>query len=236
MLMVGKSGRGKTTYLLRLIMENIVDTNRLFFFTPSIHQVEYQIFIKALQAGLTFSHIKDIFLLQNEIHDYEYWIKEVSKRLKKSEKNNIEVYFSDKIEDIPTPKSMFKKGKKTLIIIDDAIMSNQTSIGKLFVYGRTYGMNVIYLTQAFMAVKKSTCREQANVFIFFKIIKDMENIYKHIAKEDFDKLIDFENYAKECWTTYINGEKRRDDDPGVMIVREKMNESIYFNGDLLFLP
>ena len=55
MLIVGRSGCGKTSLLMRLLLEpNLLDYNKLFIFGRSLHQKEYQI----LKAGFENKLIK----------------------------------------------------------------------------------------------------------------------------------------------------------------------------------
>src|SRR5271155_1300926 len=58
-LIVGKSGCGKTSLLMRMLLEDgLLDYNKLTIFGRSLHQPEYQI----LKAGLEKSSSKDLII------------------------------------------------------------------------------------------------------------------------------------------------------------------------------
>jgi hypothetical protein len=112
---------------------------------------------------------------------------------------------------------------RTIVIIDDAICSKQNAINKMFVYGRTYGINVVYLSQAFFATKKNETRTNVNVFILYRqSLTDARMVYSRVCKEK-TTFEEFYNFVDTCWkkprgfvlivssatgsTKYIDGEE-----------------------------
>ena len=73
MLIVGRSGCGKTSLLMRLLLEpNLLDYNKLFIFGRSLHQKEYQILKAGFENELTKEQITNILEendLINELKD-----------------------------------------------------------------------------------------------------------------------------------------------------------------------
>src|SRR6266853_751074 len=68
MLIVGPSGCGKTFRLFNMILQpTFLDYNRLFIFSPSIHQAEFQILIHAFKNKLHKEQVIKIFEKQNEL-------------------------------------------------------------------------------------------------------------------------------------------------------------------------
>ena len=54
MLIVGPSECGKTFLLFKMLLQpNFLDYNRLFIFSPSIHQAEFQILIHSFKKNYT---------------------------------------------------------------------------------------------------------------------------------------------------------------------------------------
>ncbi len=51
-IIVGSSGAGKTYLLFKLLLEDYIDYNRLYIFSPSILQSEYQLIIEGFKAHL----------------------------------------------------------------------------------------------------------------------------------------------------------------------------------------
>ena len=122
--------------------------------------------------------------MQKDIPDYNYAITCLKNKLKLIPTRR--VIASKDPEKILNPEDLAKESMKewrsigdnsrkkalrppkTIVIIDDAICSKQNAICKMFVYGRTYGINVIYLTQAFFATEKNKTRTNVNVFILYR--------------------------------------------------------------------
>src|SRR3981189_136015 len=91
MLIVGSSGCGKSFRLFNMLLESgFLDYNRLFIFSPSIHQPEYQLLIHGLRSKLHKHHIKSIIENQVElgIEDPEEAIKIVESHMNKEDKWN----------------------------------------------------------------------------------------------------------------------------------------------------
>jgi hypothetical protein len=241
MLVVGESGGGKSVLVQRLLLTNLLDWDILYLYTPSILQASYQVLIKSINAGLSTSQILGLYAKQNEIKDYDKAIHYLSKALKLVPTRK--VIASNNPEEMLKPEDLAKQAMqewkligtinkktheherppKTIVVIDDAICGNQTAINKMFVYGRTYGINVVYLSQAFFATKKNETRTNVNVFILYRqSLTDTRMVYTRVCKDNktFD---DFYKFVDSCWkkergfvlvvssatgpTEYIDGEK-----------------------------
>ena len=98
-----------------------------------------------------------------------------------------------------------KIGKKTLIIIDDAMALSQTKINNLFVYSRTYGMNVIYLIQDFFGSSKQSIRSNTNVILLFRVSnEDLLKIYGKMNDGTFVTYDKFHKFCEQCWNDKPN--------------------------------
>ena len=67
MIIIGRSGCGKTKLLFKLLLENYFDLDRIVFVSPSLDQIEYDVIIKSLQKGLNINQIRTIFEHQKHI-------------------------------------------------------------------------------------------------------------------------------------------------------------------------
>ena len=212
LMISGSSGSGKTTMLLTILLDGTLDYNRLILCSPSTNQPEYQLMIKAFRNGLSIGQVKALFQYQNECDDLDELIRQVS--YENDNKNKIEVIIYEDTSLIPSPQKLVKEKSKTIIIIDDSMMSSQTEIDKVAVYGRPLNLNLIYLTQSFFKTNKKSCRDQMNVFIFFKLSRiDLVNIYNHLATNDFKTFEEFAAFASDCWKEKYNFLTiRRDED------------------------
>ena len=223
MLIFGSSEDGKTVLLNRLLLTKILDYEIIYIYSPSILQPSYQIFIKGINNKLRLSHILGLYDKQSQIHDVDFAIKMISEKLEKDNPKLepiAKIIASEFINDIPTPENISKLAKieaietwkkyrdkkenekfniKIIVIIDDAICYKQDKINKLFVYGRTYGINIIYLSQAFFETNKGQTRTNSNIFILFKQSEsDLSMIYRRICRNEISKD-DFINFFNKCW-------------------------------------
>ena len=196
MLIVGPSNSGKTCLLLRLLLENYFDFERLIICSQSLFQPEYRILIKALESNLHLSQIKEFFNQQSNITDYEKAIDILGKANKN--KNKIKVLtFEDPI-NLPYPADLPKM--KTLVILDDILTADQTQVSQYFSQGRHSGFNIVYLSQNYFKLKRQTIRCNANFFIFFKLNKlDFQHIWTDLCSFDFPQYEIFEELLKKIF-------------------------------------
>ena len=215
MLVVGESGGGKTVLVNRLLLTSMLDWDILYLYTPSILQASYQLLINGINAGLTPSQILGLYVEQENISDFNKAITYLSKSTKLAPTKK--VIANDNPEKILNPEDMAKEAMKewrsvgnnsknknltppkTIVFIDDAICSKQNAINKMFTYCRTFGIQVIYLSQAFFATKKNEIRTNVNVFILYRqSLTDTKMIYNRVCK-DKKTFDEFYNFANECW-------------------------------------
>src|SRR5213080_4270257 len=116
-LIVGRSGCGKTSILMRMLLEdNLLDYNK------SLHQTEYQILKSGFQSRLNKSHIVNLFKYNKQINDFNVdptvFAGVVGHLLNDTEKGNISIQFYENSCEIPDPKD-FNKNEKNLIVFDD---------------------------------------------------------------------------------------------------------------------
>ena len=95
-LIVGRSGCGKTSLLMRLLLEEkILDYNKLFIFGKSLHQTEYQILKSGFENKLDKHHIVNLFKNNDEINrlndDPSVIAKAMGYLLHNNEKGNISI-------------------------------------------------------------------------------------------------------------------------------------------------
>jgi hypothetical protein len=241
-LIVGSSGDGKTVILNRLLVTRLLDYDVIFLNTPSILQKEYQILIEGLNHGLSPGHIIGIYEKQDKVGDPIAAIKQIARI--EDLTPTVRVVASSDVTKIPEPEKLAEialnefrtirgrpgrpaggpdyKPPKTIVIVDDAICFNQKAIDKLFTYGRTYSINVIYLVQDFFASSKQQCRSNVNVWLLYRqSMEELKKIYSKVNKGECT-LDEFTRICTTAWdrergfvlitrdskgTTYTDGEE-----------------------------
>ena len=166
MIIIERSGCGKTKFLFKLLLENYFDLDRIVFVSPSLDQIKYDVIIKSLQKGLSINQIKTIFEQQKHITDINNALDIISNN-ENFKSSNLEVTVYEKPDDIPLPEKLNPKGhKRILVIIDDSTIISFVKPTQLFAYGRPLNINTIYLSQKYTKVP-CAIRENCNVFVFF---------------------------------------------------------------------
>ena len=126
-LIIGKSGCGKTTLLLNLILfPGWLDYNNLSVFGKSLFQPEYRILKKAFEEKLPKEAIMRLFDFRDEIIKLDLspsaivveWAKEIKN------KSEIECSFYESSGDVPDPRDLNSENKN-LMIFDDLLLERQ---------------------------------------------------------------------------------------------------------------
>jgi GTPase SAR1 family protein len=74
MLIVGASGMGKTSLVMRLLLEKgLLNYDKLYVFSKSLYQPEYSVLINGFKYGLTKSNMLKILRSGELIKTPEYW-------------------------------------------------------------------------------------------------------------------------------------------------------------------
>ena len=201
-LIVGRSGCGKTSLLMRLLLEdNLLDYNKLFVFGKSLHQPEYQILKVGFENKLDKQHIVKLFELNDQItnskDDVETIIKAAAQLIPQKDKGHISGEFYENSSDIPDPQEINKNDKNVIVFDDIMCDKNQSPAGNFYTRARHNNIDCFYIAQNFYKLPRQTVRANANFMIFFKLSKkDVDNIYHDSeASSDFKKIEDFRQFA-----------------------------------------
>ena len=196
MVIIGHSNCGKTYRLLQMILDEFFEFERIIICSQSLFQTDYQILIKCLQAKLHLSQIKEFFKEQTNINNYEKAIDQLAKNNKN--KSKIEIITYENPNNLPHPSKFVRK--KSLIILDDVLIADQSQIEVYFTQSRHSGFNIIYLSQSYFKLNRHIIRTNANFYMFFKLNKiDIENIWRDLASIDFPDYHIFEELMKNVF-------------------------------------
>ena len=128
-LIIGKSACGKTTLLLNLLLNpGWLDYNKLFVFSKSLFQPEYQVLRKAMEHNLPKEAILWLFNNQRAIRESglssDEFIECMAEELCSG--SNIDCYFFEHSDDVPDPKELNPEDKN-LMVFDDLLLERQNA-------------------------------------------------------------------------------------------------------------
>jgi hypothetical protein len=201
MLISAKRGSGKTCLLLQMLLEpEFLDYENIMIYTTTPFQQEYQLLYHGFTNGLSKEAIAAIALHQDDFKGVpipllckQYAVNSLSK-----EKTNITITLSNKFNEIPDPDEL-DKSKKNLIIFDDCMEQNQTTISSYYTRGRHGSCNCIYLSNYYFEVPV-VVRQNTNFLILFKHPqRNTINIYNSVGCSSMEKN-KFLSYVNTTWS------------------------------------
>ena len=200
-LIVGKSGCGKTTLLLNLLLKpGWLDYDHLQVFGKSLFQPEYRILKKALEEKLSKETIIKLFAIQDEIIRSDVSpdcvIEEAAKDIQ--DKSDIVCGFYETSDDVPDPRDLNSQ-HKNLMIFDDLQLEKQNKCETYYIRGRHSNVDCFYLAQNYFKLPRQTIRENANfICLFPQDQKNIHHIYDDHVSADMTKE-EFRKLCKSVW-------------------------------------
>ena len=194
-IIVGKSGCGKTTLLLNLLLKpDWLDYDNLSVFGKSLFQPEYQILKKAFEEELPKEYILRLFNMRDEIQNSQIPPSLVVQEWAISIKNN----FFETASDVPDPRDLNSEDKN-LMIFDDLLLEKQNKCKCYYIRGRHSNVDCFYLSQNYFKLPRQTIRENANfICLFPQDLKNINHIYNDHVGDVMTKE-EFRKFCKKCW-------------------------------------
>ena len=155
-LIVGKSGCGKTTLLLNLLLRpEWLDYDNLQVFGRSLFQPEYKILKKAFEEKLPKEAIVGLFGIKDEIMKLDVSPAFVVKEMAKSivNKSNMNCEFFESSEDVPDPRDLNRE-KKNLMIFDDLQLEKQNKCESYYIRERHSNVDCFCLAQNYFKLPR----------------------------------------------------------------------------------
>ena len=197
-LIIGKSGCGKTTLLLNLLLRpNWLDYTTLKVFGKSLHQQDYKIIQKGFENGLSKFQISNLFKNQNKINDKPLEVIDNFISHGGVANGGIKANFYNDSSAVPDPTEL-NDCEKNLIVLDDILLEKQSKAENFYCRGRHSNCDVIYISQSYFRLPRQTIRENTNFIILFP--QDMKNV-NHIYADhctDID-INEFKDFCKSVW-------------------------------------
>ncbi len=188
-LIVGKSGCGKTTLLLNLLLRpDWLDYNNLQVFGKSLFQPEYRIIRKAFEEKLPKEALIKLFGMQDEIMRLNVSPAALIEEMVKTwPPADIQCNFFESSDDVPDPREL-NSTKKNLMIFDDLQLEKQSKCEAYYVRGRHSNTDCFYLAQNYFNLPRQTIRENSNfICLFPQYQKNVNHIYDDHAARDMSK-------------------------------------------------
>ena len=193
-IITGPSNISKSVFLTNLILNIINDYNKIYIYSPSLHQEIYQKLIKCFSNYIPINIISNIL---NE-DDIDIVIEEMINN-KDFQKSDIEIETFDNIEELKFPQEY---ENNSIIILDDFNEKeiNNEKIQAMFKRGRHNTLSIFIISQDYYELPKRTIRCNGNVFHLFKPNNylDVRNIYQDKASMDMT-LNEFKYLTSICW-------------------------------------
>ena len=142
----------------------------------------------------------DVYIYSSTLHQPTYaYLKEYYGKLEKDIKNKHKIgHFFDADAEIQNPSEL-DKNKTHIMVFDDVMNADQSVIKDYFCRGRHNNVNVFYLCQSLLKIKKHCIRENANVFILFhQGAKTLKYFYDDQISGDMD-FDEFTRFCEKAW-------------------------------------
>ena len=184
----------KSVFLTKLFLNIINEYDKLYIYSPSLHQDLYQKLIKCFSSFISIHIIPNV--LNKE--DIDVVIEELVYN-KDFEKSNSEIETYESIEELKFPQE-YEDG--SIIILDDLNEKEMKNprVQAMFKRSRHINLSIFIISQDYNEVPKRTIRANGNIYHKFKpnSFLDVRNIYEDKASMDMT-LNEFEYLTSTCW-------------------------------------
>ena len=179
-LITGPSECGKSAFLTKLILSIINEFDKIYIYSPSLHQDLYQKIIEC------FSNYIPINIIPNNLNeeDIDVVTKEIVRK-KDFEKSDIEKETYKSIEGLKIPRGY---ENNSIIILDNL---NQKEMDDpraqaVFKRSRHNNLSIFIKNQDYYELSKKTIRCNGNKYLIFKPnnYRDVQNLYQNKASID----------------------------------------------------
>ena len=193
-IITGPSNVGKSYFLTNLILHIINEYDKIYIYSPSLHQVSYQKLFKC------FSNYIPIHIIPNILNeeDINIVIEEVINK-KDFQKSDIEIETYDNIEELKFPQDY---ENNSIIILDDLNQKEMDDprVQAMFKRSRQNNLSIFIISQDYYKLSKKTIRCNGSIFHIFKPnnFRDVINLYQDKSSMDMT-LNEFKLLTSTCW-------------------------------------
>ena len=190
----GPSECGKSVFLTNLILNIINESDKIYIYSPSLHQDLYQKFFKY------FSNYIPIHIIPNILNeeDIDIVIEELVNN-KDFEKSNTEIETFDNREELNIPQEY---ENNSIFILDDFNQKEMDDprVQAMFKRSRHNNLSTFIISQDYYELSKKSIRCNGNIFHIFKPnnFRDVLNLYQDKSSMDMT-LNEFKLLTSTCW-------------------------------------
>ena len=173
-VIAGSSGSGKTNLMIHLLRtEKLLNYSDVYIYSSTLYQSGYE-------------YLKKYYGELEEI-------------IKNKTKKTVKVaQFFDADDEIAKPEEL-DEDKNHIMVFDDVMYKDQTTIKDYFCRGRHTNVNSFYLCQSLYKIAKHGIRDNANMFILFKQGNKTLKYFHDNISGDMDYK-EFKNYCDKAWS------------------------------------
>ena len=179
-IITGPSECGKSVFLTNLILNIINEYDKIYIYSPSLHQDLYQKLYKC------FSNYISINIIPNFLNeeDIDVVIEEIVNN-KDFEKSDTEIETIESIEELKYPQGYENNSIIILDVLNEKEI-NDDKIQAMFKRGRHNNLSIFIISQDYYELPKRTIRANGNIYHIFKpnIYRDVQNLYQDKASMD----------------------------------------------------
>ena len=175
-IITGPSECGKSVFLTNINLKIVNDYDKIYIYSPSLHQDLYQNIIKSFSNHIPI-HIKPNTLNEEDI---DIVIEEIVNN-KDFQKSDTEIETFEPIENLKFPQ---ESENNSIIILDDLNQKEMDDprVQAMFKRSRHNNLSVFIISQDYYELSKKTIRCNGNIFHIFK-----PNNFRHVLNLYQDK-------------------------------------------------
>ena len=193
-IITGPSECGKSVFLTNLILNIKNKYNKIYIYSPSLHQDLYQKLYKC------FNNYIPIHIIPNILNegDIDIVIEEIVNN-KDFEKPNTEIETCESIEELKFPQEYEDGGIITLDDLNEKEMNNPR-VQAMFKRSRHNIFTIFTISQDYYKLPKRTIRANGNIYHIFKPnnFRDVLNLYQDKSSMDITHN-EFKLLTFTCW-------------------------------------
>ena len=194
-IITGPSECGKSLFLTNLILNFINIYDKIYIYSPSLHQDLYQKLINCFINYIPFHIIPNIL---NE-EDIDIVIEEIVNNID-FQKSDTEIETYESIEELKFPQEY---ENNSIIILDDLNQKemDDARVQAMFKISRHNKLSIFIISQDYYESSKATIRCNGNIFHIFKPknFRDVLNIYQDKSSMDMT-LNEIKYLTSTCWS------------------------------------